>query len=494
MPEPTDSDLLKFADDDDTPPLAAPESPGPWTVVIVDDEPEIHRVTELALRGFEFEGRSLAIVNAYSGEEAKRVMAEQPDAAVLLLDVVMETDTAGLDVVKHVRGVIGNKNVRIVMRTGQPGLAPEHSVVAEYDINDYREKTEITSQRLFTVLHSALRSYRDIVALSDSRDKIETQLRELQSLADCMHKLAEGDMTVTVSGDYSTSASRDMAYAIQVFRDNAIQRQRLEQQLRQSQKLEAIGTLAGGVAHEFNNLLLPMIGLTEATVQALPAGDKSRMNLEAVVEAGERAASLVAEIVAFSRDTDADTKQTPTQIPVIVDEVLAALGPTVPPNITIETNIDPSVGPIVCDPSNVHEIILNIANNAVTAMQDEGGTLTVSLEQTDRIDDRLAAVLEIGNGPFVKATVSDTGHGMDEDILARIYDPFFTTKPVGDGTGLGLFKAHEFIKRLGGAITATSQPNRGATFEIYLPVAAQPGAEQLDAPAHGRSAAGAGRA
>ena len=472
MPEPSESDLLKFAEDDGAAPAPEPDDLEPWTIVIVDDEPEIHRVTELALRGFEFDGRGLAIVNAYSGEEVKRVMEQHPDAAVLLLDVVMETDTAGLDVVKHVRNVIQNQNVRIVLRTGQPGLVPEQSVVVEYDINDFREKTEITSQRLFTLLHSALRSYRDIVALIDSRDEIETQLRELQSLADCLHKLADGDMEVTVSGDYSTAASRDMAYALQVFKDNAIKKQRFERQLRQRQKLEAIGTLAGGVAHEFNNLLLPMIGLTEAVVKTLSPKDTSRTSLEAVIEAGHRAARLVEEILAFSRD--ADSEPVSTRLHVIVEEILASLGPTLPSGIAIRTNIDPAAGPVLCDPSKVHEILLNIAKNAVTAMRRGGGTLTVTLAQVDAIEDRVAVDMDIGDGPFVKATLRDTGHGMDEDTLARIYDPFFTTKPVGEGTGLGLFKVHELVKRLDGTIVAASQPNKGSTFEIYLPVAAEP--------------------
>lgn len=468
-PEPAESDLVRFAEDDGA--ASAPEADvlEPWTVVIVDDEPEIHRVTELALRGFEFDGRRLAIVNAYSGEEAKRVMEQHPDAAVLLLDVVMETDTAGLDVVKYVRNVIRNQNVRIVLRTGQPGLVPEHSVVVEYDINDFREKTEITSQRLFTLLHSALRSYRDIMALIDSRDEIKTQLRELQSLADCLHKLAEGDMTVTVSGDYSTTASRDMAYALQVFKDNAVRKQRLERQLRQRQKLEAVGTLAGGVAHEFNNLLLPMIGLTEAVLKTLPPEGTSRANLEAVIEAGHRAARLVEEILAFSRDADAEPVS--TRLHLIVEEILTSLRPTLPAGIAIRTDIDPEAGPVLCDPSNVREIVLNIATNAVAAMHDGGGTLTVTLAQVDAIEDRVAAGLDIGDGPFVKTTLSDTGRGMDEETLARIYDPFFTTKPVGEGTGLGLFKVHELVKRLDGAIVAASQPNKGATFEIYLPVA-----------------------
>lgn len=171
----SDHDTL-FADDDEV--LFAPEEDSEtaestsddlardaWKVLVVDDEKEIHNVTELALDDFHFEGKTLSLLNAYSGQEARELIERNPDTSMILLDVVMETDHEGLDVVKYIREVLGNDRVRIVLRTGQPGQAPEQSVVVDYDINDYKTKTELTSSKLFTTVVTALRSFRHLLTI-----------------------------------------------------------------------------------------------------------------------------------------------------------------------------------------------------------------------------------------------------------------------------------------------------------------------------------------
>jgi response regulator RpfG family c-di-GMP phosphodiesterase len=145
----------------------------PWTILIVDDEKEVHNVTQLALMDFEFAGRGLRFIHAYSGEDARRILAEQRTIALVLLDVVMETDQAGLDVVEFVRNELGDNFVRIILRTGQPGQAPELEVIRRYDINDYKHKTELTRQRLFTTVYTSLSTYRDLVALDATRRGLE---------------------------------------------------------------------------------------------------------------------------------------------------------------------------------------------------------------------------------------------------------------------------------------------------------------------------------
>jgi response regulator RpfG family c-di-GMP phosphodiesterase len=142
---------------------------GTWKVIIIDDEPEVHAVTKLALSDFVFQDKSLEFYSAYSGEDGKKLILEHPDAAIVLLDVVMETDDAGLRVAKYIREEAHNHKVRIILRTGQPGQAPERQVILDYDINDYKSKTELTAQKLFTVIMSSLRAYRDIIALDNSR-------------------------------------------------------------------------------------------------------------------------------------------------------------------------------------------------------------------------------------------------------------------------------------------------------------------------------------
>lgn len=146
---------------------------GSWKVLIVDDEPEVHAVTKLALSDFTFQSKNLTFFSAYSGSEARELIKQHPDTAIILLDVVMETDDAGLLVARYTREELHNEHVRIILRTGQPGQAPERQVIINYDINDYKSKTELTAQKLFTVIMSSLRSYRDIMSLEQSRQGLE---------------------------------------------------------------------------------------------------------------------------------------------------------------------------------------------------------------------------------------------------------------------------------------------------------------------------------
>ncbi|MFT5604042.1 MAG: CheY-like chemotaxis protein [Paracoccaceae bacterium] len=163
----TVTDALNLAEESSD--LSGNTTATPWVLLVVDDEPEIHSVTTLALDGFEYAGHGLEILNAYSAAEAKKILGVRDDVAMILLDVVMETDSAGLDLARYIREVMKNKFVRIVLRTGQPGQAPEFSVITSYDINDYKEKTELTRQKLFTCVYTSLSSYRDLMALEKNR-------------------------------------------------------------------------------------------------------------------------------------------------------------------------------------------------------------------------------------------------------------------------------------------------------------------------------------
>jgi len=179
MPE-TDDELL-FADDAAAA-LSSETGPGAWKVLIVDDEEQIHAVTKMVLGDFKFRDRPLQFLSAYSGKEGYAVLAANPDVAVVFLDVVMETETAGLDLARQIRGALGNDYVRIILRTGQPGQAPERKVIADYDINDYKEKSELTSQKLFSTMVTALRSYKDIMAIETSRRGLEKIITASSSL------------------------------------------------------------------------------------------------------------------------------------------------------------------------------------------------------------------------------------------------------------------------------------------------------------------------
>lgn len=174
------SDDLLFADDvaDDTGGLPEPV----WKVLIVDDDDQIHAVTKMVLSDFRFRDSRLQFLSAYSGKEGYEMIAANPDLAVVFLDVVMETEAAGLDLARDIRGALGNDYVRIILRTGQPGQAPERKVIVDYDINDYKEKSELTSQKLFSTMVTALRSYKDIMTIETSRRGLEKIISASASL------------------------------------------------------------------------------------------------------------------------------------------------------------------------------------------------------------------------------------------------------------------------------------------------------------------------
>lgn len=192
----TDSDELLFADEDEA--FAGPtaSSKAKWKIVIVDDDPGIHDVTKLTLADFEFAGKGLSFISCYSGAEAREIMAENDDAALILLDVVMESEHAGLDVARYIRETLDNWKSRIVMRTGQPGQAPERQVITDYDINDYKEKTDLTATKLYTLLYSSLRSYRDIVTIEQNRRGLEQVIAASANIFELksMNKFAEGTL------------------------------------------------------------------------------------------------------------------------------------------------------------------------------------------------------------------------------------------------------------------------------------------------------------
>lgn len=171
------TDLIFAPEEETPPPKYAHTASSGWTILIVDDEPGVHDVTKLALANFEFDGKPLHFLHAYSGEEARKILLETSNIAIAMIDVVMETEHAGLDLVKFIRNEIHNNLVRIVLRTGQPGQAPERTVIRDYDINDYKEKTELSAQKLYSTIFTSLRSYRDLAALEANRHGLERIIR-----------------------------------------------------------------------------------------------------------------------------------------------------------------------------------------------------------------------------------------------------------------------------------------------------------------------------
>lgn len=268
------------------------------------------------------------------------------------------------------------------------------------------------------------------------------------------------EITVTTYtiGDklYFTSTIHDISERIQ-----------FEEQIRQSQKMEAIGTLAGGIAHDFNNILAAIIGFTEMSVQKLEEHNPLKRNLEQVLKSSYRARDLVKQILTFSRKNLEERK--PMEVSPIIREALKMLRASIPATIDIQVNIDNHAGMINADPTQMHQILMNLCTNAAHAMRDKGGVLDISLCQVF-LDTRNVSLYQgLEPGAYLQLTVRDTGAVIDPAIMSRIFEPFFTTKEVGQGSGMGLAVVHGIVKSHGGAITVDSKPGEGTAFHIVLP-------------------------
>ncbi len=239
------------------------------------------------------------------------------------------------------------------------------------------------------------------------------------------------------------------------------------EQLHQAQKMEAVGTLAGGIAHDFNNILAAILGYAELANFDIAEDSRTKYNLQQSIKATHRARDLVQQILAFSRQARQERK--PLDIKPLIKEGLKFLRASLPATIEIRQNMEEDPGTIEADPTQVYQVLMNLCTNAAHAMDEKGGVLEVSLGKADMDGEASAAPAGMEPGPYLRLRVSDTGHGMPPEILKRIFDPYFTTKEVGKGTGLGLAVVHGIVKSYGGGITVSSEMGKGSTFDIYFP-------------------------
>ncbi len=245
------------------------------------------------------------------------------------------------------------------------------------------------------------------------------------------------------------------------------ERENLESKLRQARKMETIGTLAGGVAHDFNNILTPILVYSDMAALELSENHPLRSDLEQIIAGANRAKDLVKQILTFSRQMD--NEQIPVQLSPVVKEVIKLFQVSLPSNIQIVTKIETEGTEVRGDPSQIHQVLLNLCTNAHHAMRGEGGVLSVGLSGVTLNSEDVREIPPLRAGEYVKLTVSDTGCGMSDTTRERVFEPFFTTKPVGEGTGLGLSVVHGIVKSHDGAIAVSSEIGKGTTFEIYLP-------------------------
>jgi nitrogen-specific signal transduction histidine kinase/ActR/RegA family two-component response regulator len=256
----------------------------------------------------------------------------------------------------------------------------------------------------------------------------------------------------------SISAARDIT-----------DRKRSEEQLRQSQKMEAIGTLAGGIAHDFNNILAVIMGYTELSRDMTKDNAVLEKNFSQVLKAVERAKALVRQILAFSRKSKGEVK--PLHLHVVIEEALKLLQASLPSTISMRSDLDQTNDVVVADATEIYQIVMNLCTNAAYAMKSTGGIIELTLKPVDLDAATAGYYTGIGPGPYVQLSVKDTGMGIPRDIIGRIFEPFFTTKEVGKGTGMGLAVVHGIVKSCKGDIRVYSEPGKGAVFHIVLPQA-----------------------
>lgn len=293
----------------------------------------------------------------------------------------------------------------------------------------------------------------------------------LKNLTDGIKRISEGDLThrVTVKNN-DEFGEVSSAFNMMIEKMNRAEDEKaiIENQLSQAQKMEAIGTLAGGIAHDFNNILAIIFGYTEMAKDDAPRNSKLKNDLENVLEAANRAKELVQQILAFSRQTKIE--RIPIQLQSLIKEALKMLRSSIPATIEIHDEIDSDCGIVLADPTQIHQILMNLCTNANHAMETSGGTLKIKLKNTCIDKKNQISPLDIVPGKYVELIVSDTGSGIGHDEIDRIFDPYFTTKALGRGTGMGLAIIHGIVADYGGHIAVETELGKGSTFHVYFPV------------------------
>jgi len=401
-------DFLNFAEE--------PESSGDagesWRILIIDDDVDIHHVTRMAVGEMRFEGKPLVFISAYSAKEAKEILHKPEEIAVILLDVVMESRDSGLQLAHYIRKELNLEMPRIILRTGHPGYAPEEEVITTYDINDYRNKTDLTSRNLFLTLTTSLRAFRDLKKIDDAH----RQLEETQG------------------------------------------------QLLQSAKLAAVGEMATALAHELGQPIHFVKLLNEMMIEDWQEGRRDDLlpDLEKIESQVHRMEEITKTMKGFGRDASTVDIQELDLLKSIKASLDLTQSILYLADIHVIQNLPDTPVMCVCNPIQIEQVFVNLINNAKDAMCDME---PVPVKQLS------ISVFALKTNWVIQ--IKDTGHGMSKELQEKAFKNFFTTKVRGKGTGLGLSISKGIIENHGGQLSVDSKEGEGATFRIELPFSSE---------------------
>lgn len=435
-----DDEYLLFEDDKED---SQAESREEWTIMIVDDEKEVHEVTQLALLGFSFDNKELNFISAYSGQEAKRLIQQHPETAIILLDVVMESNHAGLMVAKYIREELGNYLVRIVLRTGQPGEAPENSVILDYDINDYRTKTELTQQKLITTIVSALRAYRDLVTTSGNQKELEDVLSNVKERYEHAHQINENlqeEITKRKLTEVELRAAKEAAEAAN----------------------QAKGHFLATMSHELRAPLHAILGKSELLLEGSygPLSQPQHSSVRTLEQSGRHLLSLINDILDLAKIEAGKFALDiwPCAVEPVCRISLQIMRPLAEAKaVKLYFTMDPNVTMMYADERRLKQIFINLLNNAIKFTPSGG---SVGLDVVGDV-----------KGKKIHFTVWDTGIGIPAEDMERLFEPFVqldNNELRHEGTGLGLSLVRSLTDKHGGTIEVLSEVGKGSRFTISL--------------------------
>ncbi|MBF0473284.1 MAG: hybrid sensor histidine kinase/response regulator [Nitrospirae bacterium] len=418
------ADNIEYAEEGQSQP---DNSNGSWKLLVVDDEHEIHSVTRLALKDFTFLGKGLNIINAYNGSDAISLLEQNPDTALILLDVVMESDDSGLKVVKHIRDNIKNRMVRIIIRTGQPGVAPPKDVVLNYDIDDYKEKSELTSAKLFATIVSAIKSHETLV----EQDRFNNQLKQM--VAERTKELEAAKKAAEAASNNKTNFLNFVSHEMRT-------------------PLTSIIGFTALNKKKFDSIILPTISQPDKKVEK--AISQLQSNLDITESEAERLLSLINNILDLAKIESGSVEWASDTVDMkdVFNSASAATSSLFnKKGLTLISSIDEGDFTLIGDKNRLIQVVINLFSNAIKFT--DFGSITYSISKKDN---------------KIRCEIKDTGSGIPENMLGKIFEQFAqvsgtsTDKP--KGTGLGLPICKEIILHHKGQIWAESKIDAGSCF------------------------------